>query len=908
MSITHKLRPYQTDLQRGIFDAWGEPDVTNVLAVSATGSGKCLGRDTPVLMFDGTTRMVQDVKPGDVLMGPDSKARFVKSTTRGIENLWRVIPKKGEPFVVNESHILSLKMTRSCNSVTTPDGIRVVAGDIVNLTVSDYLTGSKTFKHCAKTWRTAINFPEQSSSFPMPPYILGVWLGDGTARAPHITTGDVEIFHEFSTYADSIGSRLNIVSNSPGSFLMQLGSSAKTGRHGREGSPMGNALRELQVLGNKHIPHIYKVASRKDRLEMLAGILDSDGYFVGKGYSLTFKSARLMDDTIFLARSLGFSCTKHPTMKRCCNNGVVGLYWRCDINGPVDEIPCRVERNKSGPRRQKKDVLMTGFSLEPMGPGDYFGFEILGPDRLFVLGDFTVTHNTVVMSAVISLIQGGVCAIAHRGELVVQISLALAREGIRHRIIGSTPTARACSAEHMVQLGQDYVSPTSRVAVASVDTLIRMDPNDPWFRSVALWVLDEAHHLVRKNKWHRAVLMFTHARGLGFTATPCRADGQGLGAHADGVFHRMILAPDMRWMIVNGYLTHYRVIGKPSNIDLTGVTIAADGDYSRPKLSVARAKSTITGDIVKHYLSYAPGKQGITFDVDVAAATATAATFRQWGVSAEVVHGDTPDELRRSIIGRYRRRELLQMVNVDLFGEGFDVPRCSVASMGRPTQSYPLFKQQFGRPLRPDPDDPDKIAIIIDHVGNVDPVHGLPDAYREETLDRRERRSSSAPSDAIPTTTCTRVVPAPCGAVYERFHKKCPYCGWVREIANRSGPEFVDGDLTEIDPAVLDRMRGEQIRIDGPAYMPAGVDGPTRSVIMRRHAERQTAQNALRSTIATWSGWMNRDDTTDLAVHYRKFYYRYGLDVQTAQTLGTQDAVSLKAKIDDDLRKRGVAI
>jgi DNA repair protein RadD len=528
--------------------------------------------------------------------------------------------------------------------------------------------------------------------------------------------------------------------------------------------------------------------------------------------------------------------------------------------------------------------------------------------------------KTLVVAAVVSETKGPVCVMAHRGELVTQISTALAREGVRHRIIGSSQTARACSAEHMAQLGQDFISPTSRVAVASVDTLIRANPNDPWFASVVLWVVDEAHHcaitggltawlqrpeLVSKaNKWARATRMFPNARGLGVTATPMRADGQGLGAHADGVFHRMVCGPNMRWLILNGFLTHYRVIGKPSNIDLSQVTIAADGDYSKPKLSVARAKSTITGDIVKHYLSFAAGKQGITFDCDVAAATATAAAYRQWGISAEVVHGDTPDELRRSIIARYRRRELLQMVNVDLFGEGFDVPRCSVASMGRPTQSYPLFKQQFGRPLRPDPDDPDKIAIIIDHVGNVDPVHGLPDTYREESLDRRERRSSSGPSDAIPTTTCTNKT---CAATYERYHKRCPYCGTVREIANRGGPEFVDGDLTEIDPAVLARMRGEQERIDGPAYMPANVDGPTRSVIMRRHAERQTAQNALRRSISLWSGWMNRDDTTELHVHYRKFYYRYGLDVQSAQTLGTQDAVSLKAKIDADLAKHGVS-
>lgn len=509
--------------------------------------------------------------------------------------------------------------------------------------------------------------------------------------------------------------------------------------------------------------------------------------------------------------------------------------------------------------------------------------------------------KTFVFSSIISEIDGAVCAIAHRGELVSQISLALAKEGVRHRIIGSREVAKQCSAEHMEKLGRDFISPNSRVAVASVDTLIRMDPADPWFATVRLWVLDEAHHLVRDNKWHRAIKLFANAFGLGVTATPLRADGKGLGAHADGVFHVMVLGPTMRWLIDNKFLATYRLIAKPSHIDLSNVTIAADGDYSKQKLSVARAASTITGDIAQHYVRFAGGKQGITFDVDVAAATATALAFRESGVSAEVVHGDTPGELRRSIIAKFRRRELLQMVNVDLFGEGFDVPACEVASFGRPTQSYGLYVQQFGRPCRIDGDNPGKVATIIDHVDN-HVHHGLPDAYREWSLDRRERRSKGEPSDAIPTTVCSN---QPCSSAFERYLKKCPYCGTVKEIGNRSAPEFVDGDLTELAPDILARMRGEVARIDGPALMPTGVDWSTRGAIMRRHAERQTVQNELRATIALWSGWQTHLGR-EMSEQYQRFFYRYGLDVLTAQAMNTQDANHLKARIEQELARHGV--
>jgi len=509
--------------------------------------------------------------------------------------------------------------------------------------------------------------------------------------------------------------------------------------------------------------------------------------------------------------------------------------------------------------------------------------------------------KTFVFSNIISDIDGAVCAIAHRGELVSQISLALAKEGVRHRIIGSRDVTRQCSAEHMEKLGRDFISPTSRVAVASVDTLVRMDPADPWFPTVRLWVLDEAHHLVRDNKWHRAVKMFTNAFGLGVTATPLRADGKGLGAHADGCFHVMVLGPTMRWLIDNKFLANYRLIAKPSQIDLSNVTIAADGDYSKAKLSVARAASTITGDIVQHYIRFAGGKQGITFDTDVAAATATAAAFREAGISAEVVHGDTPGELRRSIIAKFRRHELLQMVNVDLFGEGFDVPACEVASFGRPTQSYGLYVQQFGRPCRIDADNPGKVATIIDHVDN-HVLHGLPDAYREWSLDRRERRAKGEPSDAIPTTVCTN---PSCASAFERYLKVCPYCKTPKEISNRSAPEFVDGNLEELSPEALARLRGDVARIDGPALMPKDVDWAARGAIVRRHSEAQQAQVELRNTLMLWSGWQTQLGR-EMGEQYQRFYYRYGLDVMSAQALRTQDAKHLKQRIEQELARHGV--
>lgn len=507
--------------------------------------------------------------------------------------------------------------------------------------------------------------------------------------------------------------------------------------------------------------------------------------------------------------------------------------------------------------------------------------------------------KTFVFSRIVSAMNMAVCAIAHRGELVSQISIALAREGLRHRVIGPASLARACTLAHLDELGRDFVEPNSRVAVAGVDTLIKMSANDPWFAQVGLWIQDEAHHVLRENKWGKAAQMFPNARGLGVTATPVRADGKGLGRHADGLFDSMFVGPTMRELINQGYLTDYRIFAPPSDFDVSQVAISAGGDFSPVQLAAARQKSHITGDVVQHYLRIAPGKLGVTFDVDVDSATGTARAFNAAGVPAEVVSGRTPDALRREILARFRRRELLQLVNVDLFGEGFDLPAIEVVSMARPTQSFSLYAQQFGRSLRTL--EGKSQAIIIDHVENWK-RHGLPDSPRVWTLDRRERRSKAAPADVIPTRVCLNET---CMGVYERVFSACPYCGHTSPPAARSTPEQVDGDLCELDPEVLARLRGEIAKIDGAPRHPPEAGAAIVGAIHRNHWMRQHSQQALRGSIALWAGWQRKLGRGD-PESYRRFFFRYGVDVATAQTLNAADADALAKRIQSDLEDNNV--
>lgn len=510
----------------------------------------------------------------------------------------------------------------------------------------------------------------------------------------------------------------------------------------------------------------------------------------------------------------------------------------------------------------------------------------------------TGAGKTKVVAHTVANYPAHAAVIAHRGEIVVQLSVALAREGVRHRVIGPQSLARSCTAAHMREFNRSYEDSSAPVAVASVDTLVRMDPKTPWFQQVGLWVQDECHHVLSDNKWGAAAKLFPHARGLGVTATPCRADGKGLGRHADGIMDAMVVGPSMRELINRDFLADYRIFAPPSDLDLSNVALSAGGDYSPPQLRAARHKSHITGDVVAHYLRLTPGKMGVTFDVDIESATETAAAFRAAGVPAEVISSKTNDDARRSMMQRLRTRELLQLVNVDLLGEGVDVPALEVVSMARPTQSYALFAQQFGRPLRPFEG---KTGVIIDHVGNV-MRHGLPDAPRVWTLDRRERRSRSAPTDVIPVRNCLN---DSCMGVYERVLSACPYCGHSPPMPDRSSPERVDGDLFELDPDVLARMRGEARRIMDTPRFPSGATDAVVGKIRRDHLERLEAQSALCETVALWAGWQTHLGRGD-AESYRRFFFRYGIDVLSAQALNRGDAEALTSRLLQELQHHGV--
>jgi replicative DNA helicase len=350
------------------------------VVMGRTGDGKCLAKGTMVLMFDGSLRRVEDIRVGDLVMGPDSKPRSVSDLNSGISELFDVVPVKGESYRVNGKHILSLR--------------KVGTNQAINITVHDWLKSSGRFKHTHKGYRVAVDFPERT--VPVEPYYLGLWIGDGsTAKPCEISKPDHEIISYLRDYAFRLGLKLHTGPCEDGGCPSH---SISTGQRGGVNNELLDRMRTIGFDSGKNakvktIPELYVVNSRDVRLKLLAGLLDSDGYLQPHGYfEITQQNHSIALQILFLARSLGFCATITPK-KWKCQTGATGIASRVNITGDVSLIPTKVVRKQAKPRQQIKNVLHTGIKIESVGVGEYYGFELSG-DGLFILGDFTVTHNT----------------------------------------------------------------------------------------------------------------------------------------------------------------------------------------------------------------------------------------------------------------------------------------------------------------------------------------------------------------------------------------------------------------------------------------------------------------------------------------------------------------------------------
>ena len=741
------LRPYQLDAIQRVRAAMRRGK-RRVLLVAPVGAGKCLGLGTPVLKYDGAIVSVEDIRPGDHLMGPDSAPRIVKSVSHSHGPLYRIEPIKGDAWVCNDAHVLTLVNTST--------------SDVIDCSLQDYLSRSEWFRSEHKQFSTGVEFPVQDKPLLVDPYFVGVWLGDGTRKLAGVTISnpDPEIRELMHQVARHYGVNVREYNNKPcPSFRL-------TAERGQP-NPLLRAMRQI-IDADGALDPSYRVASRGGRMALLAGLLDTDGYPNKSGFEIIQKRQDYAALICFVARSLGFRAT--ISEKRV--PGYDTIYWRINLSGDFSTLPMRIPRKKAPPRKQKKNHLRTGFKVVALGDGEYAGFTLDGDGR-FLLGDFTVTHNTTVAAHIIdSAVARGkrIVFIAHREELITQCSARLTEHGVQHGIIkaGHQPSHAAA------------------VQVASIQTLIRRDCG-----SFDLVVIDEAHRSSSKS-YLTVLARWPNAWGIGLTASPWRMDGSELG----DIFDELVIVASPQELIDAGYILKPRIYAA-SRPDLTGVRTVG-GDFQASGLMLAMGRPSLTGDIIEHWQRHATGRQTILFAAGIEHSRNLVRAMLDADIRAAHVDGTTDSGVRTNLLDRLKTGRLDVLSNVGLFGEGLDLPTLGAAIFARPTQSATLHLQMCGRVMR---NLPGKIApIILDHAGNVGRL-GFPWADRAMELNRSNpdawKKSKAAPT---PLRSC-----AACFAIFERAvltGPDCPECGApftrTRTIRTSEGTLIDVTDLTPV--------------------------------------------------------------------------------------------------------------
>lgn len=384
---------------------------------------RCLGENVPVLLWNGKTKLAKDIEIGDILVGDDGNKRVVQNITSGESEMFKVIQNKGIDYDINDHHILTLKLCLS-NKIYWDNNKSKCGSWCINwfdkdiykfrkksIAVSKTKTKEEAFKQMLnfidknidndkivdipinkyikideKTKRlllgVKLNTPIKwnHKNIKLDPYILGMWLGDGTSRGYSFTSIDKELIEYYKKWATKNNCKISV---------------HKSGIHFgiiKDNTNFNNfqtCLKYYNLINNKHIPDDYIYNDISIRLSVLAGLIDTDGHVSNNGTTIRLtqceKNYKIIEGVKTIAESLGFCVSIN-------DRNIKGkIYKRITISGNnLSEIPTLLHRKEC--KNSNKDVRCYKIEVKPIGLGKYYGFEVDGNSR-FLLGDYTITHN-----------------------------------------------------------------------------------------------------------------------------------------------------------------------------------------------------------------------------------------------------------------------------------------------------------------------------------------------------------------------------------------------------------------------------------------------------------------------------------------------------------------------------------
>ncbi|HZK38337.1 MAG TPA: DEAD/DEAH box helicase family protein [Clostridia bacterium] len=679
-----QLRPYQQEAKQAILKEWAG-GVNKTLLVLPTG---CHAAGEKILMANGNLINAEDIRPGDILCGSDGTPRNVLEVHSGEDEMFKVIPIKGKEFVVSANHPLTLIRTNLKSKPKYPS--QQPNNSFVDVPVKEWISWSKYKKHIYKLIRCkhVKTFLGGKKILPISPYFLGILLGDGgLTTSINITTPDKEVVEYIKKEAQKYNMHLR--KEPAGRASTYLFVSNDNSALGMKGSILHQQLKELGLRnlrsGDKYVPFIYKTSEINNRLEVIAGLIDSDGSLSCNGYDFISKSQRLSEDLAYMCRSVGLAAyvTK---CKKSNQNGFTGTYYRVSISGDCTIIPNRVRHKKAKKRKQKKDVLRTGFAVESLGMGEYYGFTVDGDNR-YLLDDFTITHNTgktIVFSKLAEKrVRYGdrVLILAHRGELLEQAADKMAQA-----------TGLGCAVEKAEETCLDS---WFRVVVGSVQSLMREERLNQFSQDFFdVVIVDEAHHALA-DSYQRVLNHFTDAKVLGVTATPDRGDMRNLGQYFESLAYEYTLPKAIK----DGYLSPIKAQTIPLKLDLTAVRQQA-GDFSTRDLGTAL--DPYLYQIADEMAKYCMDRRTLVFLPLIATSQKFTEILNSKGFDAAEVNGESKD--RTEILTDFENGKYNVLCNSMLLTEGYDHPEIDCIVVLRPTKIRSLYSQMVGRGTRLHPD------------------------------------------------------------------------------------------------------------------------------------------------------------------------------------------------------------
>lgn len=323
---------------------------------------------------------------------------------------------------------------------------------------------------------------------------------------------------------------------------------------------------------------------------------------------------------------------------------------------------------------------------------------------------------------------------------------------------------------------------TDNVFIGMVQTITR---NPSKYPRPTLIIFDEAHHAKAKS-WYNIIDYFEGVPMVGLTATPVRRDGKALG----DVFDTLVEGIDAESLIEQGWLAQYDYYAPKTDIieyKMRGM------DFDMDDVTAQLMKSKIYGR-VEDYID--KSRKTIIYCPSIAFSKALCDR-----IGATHFDGNTPTKERDRIIDNFKQGKIRVLSNVDLIGEGFDVPDCDTVILLRPTMSLSLYIQQSMRCLRPAEG---KKATIYDLVGNCY-RHGLPTKKRDWSLEGRMATRNKSGEPDILVRRCDK-----CQLIYSGTGSVCPYCGHDNGKTKREIEQERKAELEKVEKLKRKRKRQEE--------------------------------------------------------------------------------------------------